>query len=159
MNNLPSYVKIPFFLFLCAIVLAMVLVIFSHTNANDKVQLDPLNSSVPSVPCPIVFDNDIDARFSPPSNWNPLVEKHLETEVPAAKLEALLHAAYIAKRGLEYSEKRPIQVSSKDGVVIVRFPADTNAPSGFRYRGPEWAATVIFDSATMRILSVLEDPN
>lgn len=125
-------------------------------NPPDAKELP--NSSNPSAPRPVMTDTDGYASFDPPANWNPLVENHLGTDVPADKLDEFLKIAYKAKLGRKYSEERPIEVSSGK-VVVVRFPDNTNATPGFRRRGPNWAATVTIDAETMLVLSVLEDAN
>ena len=125
-------------------------------NSSDTTEFP--NSSNPSAPRPVMTDTDGYASFDPPANWNPLVETNFETDIPADKLDAILKVAYKAKLGRKYSEERPIEVSSGK-VVVVRFPADTNATPGFRRRGPNWAATVTIDAETMLVLSVVEDAN
>ena len=134
-------------------------------NSSDATELPnpPDATELPNppdtfAPRPVTAETDDYASFDPPANWNPLVENHLGTDVPADKLDEFLKVAYIANRGYEYSEERPIEVSSGK-VVVVRFPADTNATPGFRRRGPYWAATVTIDAETMRVLSVVEDAN
>lgn len=145
--------------------MASAMLLLANMNDKDAKELpNPPDATVlpnppaPSAPRPVMTDTDGYASFDPPANWNPLVENHLGTDVPADKLDEFLKIAYKAKLGRKYSEERPIEVSSGK-VVVVRFPDNTNATPGFRRRGPNWAATVTIDAETMRVLSVLEDAN
>ena len=108
---------------------------------------------------PIVFDPETDASFLPSDDWSPAVESRLETSGSPSRMDNILRIAHIAKQGIDYHHERPILVESGDGTIIVRFPANTNAPSGYRYRGPTWVATVTLDAKTLQVISVLEDAN
>lgn len=108
---------------------------------------------------PVVFDPETDAAFLPPEGWTPVIETQGDTVVSPSKMDTVLRVAYIAKRGVEYSTERPIRVCSDGETIIVRFPADTNAPAGFRYRGPTWVATITLNASTLQVISAIEDPN
>ena len=108
---------------------------------------------------PLVFDPETDARFAPSPDWNPDVEIRPSCSVSDEAIQRMLRIAHIAKRGMEFSTKRPIVVEPSGQNVLIRFPADTNAPPGYRYRGPTWTTTVTLDATTLEVISVLSDPD